>query len=112
MPELRDYQATAFERVKDSVKRGVRRVMLQMPTGAGKTRLAAEIVNGARGKQKRVLFVVPNISLIDQTIEAFAEEGIRDVGVIQADHHMTDWSQPIQIASIQTLMNRIIPNAD
>lgn len=112
MPELREYQARAFARVKDAVRRGVRRVMLQMPTAAGKTRLATEIVNGAREKQKRVLFTVPTISLIDQTIEAFASEGIRDVGVIQANHHLTDWKKPIQICSVQTLQKRQLPNAD
>jgi DNA repair protein RadD len=112
MAWLRDYQATAFEKVRDAARRGVRRMMLQMPTGAGKTRLAAEIVNGARSKQKRVLFTVPAISLIDQTVEMFHDEGIKDVGVIQAKHHMTDWAQPIQIASVQTLRLRTIPTAD
>jgi superfamily II DNA or RNA helicase len=51
-------------------------------------------------------FVVSHINLIDQTVEEFNEEGIKDVGVIQADHHMTDWSKPIQICSIQTLRSK------
>jgi DNA repair protein RadD len=45
--------------------------MVQLPTGAGKTRLAAEIIRGALAKGKRVAFVVPALSLIDQTV-AFA----------------------------------------
>jgi superfamily II DNA or RNA helicase len=32
--------------------------------------------------------------------------------VIQADHEMTNWSQPIQIASVQTLMRRPMPAVD
>lgn len=112
MAELRDYQTTALEQVKEAARRGVRRMMLQMPTGAGKTRLAAEIVNGAQSKKKRVIFTVPAISLVDQTMEMFYAEGIRDVGVIQANHERTDWRQPIQIASVQTLMKRTIPQAD
>ncbi len=110
--ELRSYQAVAIARLRDAARRGVKRMMLQMPTAAGKTRIAAEIVNGAREKQKRVLFTVPAISLVDQTMEMFAAEGIKDVGVIQADHILTNWKQPIQIASVQTLMKRIIPQAD
>jgi DNA repair protein RadD len=112
MPELRDYQSVTLEKIRNAARRGIKRMMLQMPTGAGKTRLAAEIVNGARKKNKRVLFTVPLISLIDQTVEMFCQEGIEDVGVIQADHRMTDRRQPVQVASIQTLMNRIIPTVD
>lgn len=80
---------------------------------SGKTRLAAEIVNGARGKKKRVIFEVPAISLVDQTVGMFHSEGISDVGVIQASHHMTDWSKPIQICSVQTLTRKgEVPEAD
>lgn len=112
MAELRDYQSVALARVKDAARRGIKRMMLQMPTGAGKTRLAAEIVNGALSKQKRILFTVPAISLIDQTMEMFYAEGIKDVGVIQADHIMTDAKKPVQIASVQTLSKRVIPMVD
>lgn len=113
MNELRSYQLSSLGKVRDAVREGIRRIVLGMPTGAGKTRLAAEIVNGASGKQKRVLFTVPAISLVDQTVEAFYAEGIKDVGVIQANHWMTDWSRPIQIASVQTLSKRDhIPEAD
>lgn len=91
---------------------GVRRVMLALPTGAGKTRVAAEIVKGARAKGNRVLFVVPAVSLVDQTVTAFWQQGITEVGVIQADHPMTNWSKPVQVASVQTLQRRTIPDAD
>lgn len=112
MAVLRDYQSETLAQIREAIGQGLRRVMVQMPTGSGKTRLAAEIVNGAHGKKKRVVFTVPAISLIDQTVEAFYAEGISDVGVIQSNHHMTDWSRPIQIASLQTLMERGIPEAD
>ncbi|KQO76445.1 hypothetical protein ASF20_13955 [Methylobacterium sp. Leaf88] len=86
--------------------------MIQAPTGAGKTVVAAAIVQGALSKGKRVLFVVPALSLIDQTVRSFWAEGIRDVGVIQGNHPMTDPTRPIQIASIQTLQRRAIPRFD
>ena len=47
---------------------------------------------------KPVIFTVPAIELVDQTLEKFHREGIRDVGVMQAQHWRTDTSQPIQIA--------------
>ena len=109
---LRDYQIQALNELRSCMKAGKKRIVMQLPTGAGKTVMAAQIVNMARAKQKRVIFCVPAISLVDQTVERFAEHGIRDVGVMQAFHELTDWSQPVQVVSIQTLMRRKIPPAD
>ena len=65
-----------------------------------------------QSQNKPVIFTVPAIELVDQTLEKFHREGIRDVGVMQAQHRRTDSSKPIQIASVQTLMRRDIPAAD
>lgn len=108
---LRDYQQQALDRLRQSIAAGCRRPLLQAPTGAGKTALAAAVVRGALEKSKRVCFTVPALSLIDQTVEAFWIDGIRDVGVIQAQHIATDWSRPVQVASVQTLMRRPYPEA-
>ena len=59
-----------------------------------------------------MIFTVPALSLVDQTVRAFWEDGIRDVGVMQGTHAMTDWSRPVQVASVQTLQRRPIPEAD
>ncbi len=109
---LRDYQQEAIDRLRDSLRSGYRRPMLQSPTGSGKTLVAATLVNMALAKGKRVAFVVPSLSLISQTIEAFAAEGIYDVGIQQANHMMTDHSRPVQICSIQTIARRGYPSAD
>ena len=86
--------------------------MVQAPTGAGKTVLAASMVTGALAKGNRVLFVVPLLSLIEQTVAAFKAQGIDAVGVMQGYHWMTDGSQPVQVASIQTLQRRMLPLSD
>lgn len=104
--ELRDYQQAALDDLRATIRQGVKRVVLQAPTGAGKTVVAAAMCEGARQKGNRLAFVVSSISLIDQTVENFYSEGIRDIGVIQADHRMSDWSKPVQICSIQTLKSR------
>lgn len=112
MKPLRPHQERAIAMLRQSLAAGYKRPMLQAPTGFGKTLLAAAIVDGARRKGNRVLFVVPALSLVDQTVQAFYDEGLIDVGVIQGMHHMSDWSQPIQIASVQTLMRRRMPEAN
>ena len=110
--QLRNDQAEALEKLRQSVAAGNKRIVMQAPTGFGKTVLAASIVSNARSKGKRVLYTVPAIALVDQTVEMFVSQGITDIGVIQASHHLTDWSKPVQVASIQTLQKRGLPAAD
>ncbi len=112
MKALRPHQTLALSMLRSSLAGGRRRPMLQAPTGFGKTLLSAAITDGARRKGKRVLFVVPALSLINQTVEAFAAEGILEVGVIQGNHELTDWSMPVQVASVQTLERRRMPECD
>jgi superfamily II DNA or RNA helicase len=109
--ELRPHQQRAIDMLRQSLARGNRRVVVQAPTGFGKTLTAAKIVDGALAKGNRVIFTAPAISLIDQTVRAFEDEGITDVGVMQASHPRTDPMRPVQIASVQTLARREIPNA-
>ena len=110
--ELRPHQTNAIEMLRQSLGSGKRRPVLQAPTGFGKTLLAAAVVEGALAKNKRVIFTVPALSLVEQTVKAFWDDGIRDVGVIQGSNPMTDWSRPVQVASVQTLQRRPIPEAD
>lgn len=109
---LREHQLRAVGMLRQSLRAGNRRVVVQMPTGAGKTRTAAEIVNGALRKGNRVAFTVPAISLIDQTVAMFEGEGIDAIGVMQGNHVRTDRSQPVQVVSVQTLGRRKRPDAD
>jgi DNA repair protein RadD len=109
---LRLYQETALDLLRNSLRAGHKRPILQLPTGAGKTRIAAEIVLGSLSKERRAIFVVPRISLIEQTVAAFEREGVWNIGVIQGQHFRTNLDAPVQIASAQTLARREIPPAD
>lgn len=103
--DLRPYQAEAVQSLRNGIREGRRRQILVAPTGAGKTEMAMKIVQEAQRKGSRAWFVVDRVALIDQTSERFASYGI-DHGVIQADHYLTDYSKPVQIASAQTLARR------
>lgn len=111
---LHPHQVTALDQLKGSIQTGHNRPMLMLPTGAGKTVLAAHIVAGALRKGKRVCFVVPALSLVDQTFERFVENGIdpADMGIIQANHPCRRPSAPVQIATAQTLTRRDRPVVD
>ena len=109
---LHPHQQSALDMLRASLVAGNKRPLIQAPTGFGKTLLGAAIVEVALSKGKRLIFTVPSISLVDQTVERFGDQGITCVGVMQGQHPLTDASQPVQIASIQTLMRRRIPAAD
>jgi DNA repair protein RadD len=109
---LYPHQERALEASRASLKAGKRRPMVQAPCGFGKTLMACHIIQRALDKGKRVAFVVPKLSLIDQTIAAFAAEGIKAVGVMQGQHPLTDGEQPVQVISAQTLGRRSRPNVD
>jgi len=66
MKELRDYQAEIVKKVIESNKNQV----ICLPTGAGKTVVAAEII---RQLPNAVLFVVPRLELLNQAKEEFEE---------------------------------------
>ena len=70
------------------------------------------MARGALDRGNRVVFTVPALSLIDQTVARFRAEGINDIGVIQADHPLTNPMLPIQVASVQTLAKREMPATD
>jgi DNA repair protein RadD len=106
------HQDEAVLMLRQSLSSGRRRPIIQAPTGAGKTVIAASLVEGALRKGKQVLFIVPRLSLVDQTVERFNEEGIKAIGVVQGYHPDTDATQPVQVCSIQTLRRRKLPEAD
>lgn len=109
MRELRPYQTEAIAAIRARLSRGCKRPVLQLPTGGGKTAVSGAIIRMARAKGTRVMFVVPAISLIDQTVESFRADGLTDIGVIQASHWLTNPAAAIQVCSIQTLERRELP---
>jgi superfamily II DNA or RNA helicase len=109
---LRDYQYKNVVEILDRIWRGERRIVDKLPTRAGKTRIAIELIKRLRIEGKRAIFVTPRISLIEQTCRAFEREGLDHFGVIQGKHWRTDSSAPVQIASVQILARREIPDSD
>ena len=110
--ELRPHQVKALAMIREALGQGRKQsVVLQAPVGFGKTLCAAKIIEGAQAKGNRVIFTAPMISLIDQTVRAFEAEGIRDIGVMQANHPRTNLDASVQVASVQTLARREIPQA-
>lgn len=105
---LRDYQQTAFNKAREAVRNGARRILICAPTGGGKTVLASALMEMVREKGNRASFVVDRLSLIQQTSDTFDRYGL-DHGVIQGGHIRWRPSLPIQLCSVQTLGRRRWP---
>lgn len=119
----RDYQLNAIDGTSAKWRSGARRVVLVSPTGSGKTTIAGEITSRAVSNGRRVLFLAHRRRLIQQIAERAAAFGVR-YGVVMADLPDAPWAKydtaaPLQIASRDTLLSRVvrngwsgIPNAD
>ena len=103
---LRPYQADAIESLRDAIRSGSRRPLLQLATGSGKTRIAAEIISGAVRNRKKCLFLAPRRELIHQARAAFAREGVMS-GVIMAGERPAPLMD-VQVASFDTLHARAV----
>lgn len=108
---LRDYQAESVEALRANIREGVRNQVLCAPTGAGKTVIAAYLLDECMNKRKRAVFVADRIALIDQTSATLDKYGIAH-GVIQGQHWRYRPYEHIQVASAQTLAKRGWPDAD
>jgi DNA repair protein RadD len=107
--DLRSHQVQLIGEIDRALASGARRIMVQAPTGFGKTMVASTMAGRRSG---RLIFTVPALSLIDQTAEKFFAEGVRDFGVIQANHRLTNYARRVQIASVQSLWRREMPVAE
>ena len=110
---LRDYQIDICSRVREAFEKH-RSVMMQMPTGTGKTVVLAEMVRQYLGSFAvrhctsyggRVLIVAHRIELIEQTGEHLERYDI-DYGVIAGGKKVKEM-MPVMIASIQTLSAKL-----
>jgi len=112
MIEFRPYQERAIHAARTAIASGVRRVLIQAATGAGKTVIGAGIVQLAIAKGRRVLFLAHRRELIDQTVDKLVAAGVLNFGVIMSGKPLHNWNAPVQVASIQTLIKRELPPAD
>ena len=107
---LRDYQQEMLGRVNDAWRQ-CRSVMVQMPTGTGKTHLMAEVIRRERlrvnsNNDISVLIVAHRRELIAQISETLDGFGVEH-GLIVSGQPV-DVTKHVQVASIQTLTRRSI----
>jgi superfamily II DNA or RNA helicase len=105
---LRPYQATAEQQARIALAGGCRRIVLYLPTGAGKTLTATSIITKAVAKGRKVAFVANRKQLVAQTSAVLARYGIAH-GILQADN-TARLHERVLVASIDTVAVRGLPD--
>lgn len=103
---LRQYQLDIIHKVRQSILAGSRRILVVLPTGGGKTVVAAEIVKLAAEKFRRSMFLAHRRELIYQCADKLVKFGV-DHGILMAGEYPYG-AADCQVASIDTLRARCI----
>ena len=105
MITLRDYQTNIVGEARGHFRDGLRSVLVQLPTGGGKTVLGSFMVSGSSGRGLVCWWLCHRRELVSQASRTFASMGI-DHGII-AGGRSTDAGNRVQIGSIQTVARRL-----
>jgi len=100
--ELRPYQSDSIESLREGFKQGHKRQVLAASTGAGKSLMSLSILDSARKKGSKVMFVCDRRVLVDQFSRHLDKHGI-DHGCYMAGHWRHRPYESVQVASIQTI---------
>ncbi len=104
MVALRDYQKRCVTLAYQSLRKN-NRTILQLPTGAGKTHIAAAIIQQGVEKGRNILFVVDRLTLLAQTQQAFYDLGVY-ASCLQGDNSTWRHGDKVVVCSAQTLERR------
>ena len=102
---LRPYQKKFIADVRAEFSKGCKRICGVAPCGAGKTVMTGWMIKEAVNRGNRSIFFVHRKELIEQTAQTFSTLQI-PFGIIAAGHK-PNYNLPVQIASVQTLVNRL-----
>lgn len=99
--KLRPYQKDII----DTALKTKGNVLIQAPTGSGKTFIAEKIITHHRSKQLRCLFLAPKLNLLHQTTNAFKE--LNPQVIHSSNQKGFDKSRYAFVSTIQTMSRRI-----
>lgn len=106
MIELRDYQMNGIAAIRMFFAKSGKHVILQAPTGAGKTVMFSYIAENAAKKNKKVLIITDRIELLSQTGGTLEQFGIKPY-LIRAGSKWIKFESQVFVAMCQTLRNRL-----
>ena len=109
--ELRDYQTQVVDDIRQGMRDGHRRQIISLPTGGGKTVMAAHLLRETLEHGRRGMFVCDRLALVDQTSRVLRQYGLRHA-VVQGQRLWSPENDRILVCSAQTLERRKWPEAE
>ena len=118
---LYEYQIRAIKAAEEAIINGQRNVLLAMATGTGKTRTILGMIYRflKTGRFRRILFLVDRTALGEQASDVFQEVKLEDLMTLDdiynikgVDDKKIDRETRIQIATVQSMVKRILYNDD
>lgn len=104
--KLRDYQLETIEKIESTLAgEEAQRVLVVLPTGSGKTVIAAELIGRALDRNERVVFLAHRRELVHQCSDKLDRFGILH-GIIMAGEKPS-FLPDVQVGTIQTLSARL-----
>lgn len=104
--ELRPYQKEAVNAIEDEWGKGVKRTLLVLPTGTGKTICFAKVTEDRVRMGDRVLILAHRGELLDQARDKIAKSTGLGCSVEKAGESCLDSFYRITVGSVQTLMRQ------
>ena len=105
---LRDYQREQLCALAGALHAGHRAIVLQAPTGSGKTHSLAAVTAAAVDSGLRVLILATRTRLVRQIHERLEEFGVPHGVVAASLPELVDHARAVQVASADTLYRRAI----
>lgn len=102
--ELRYFQDDMLDQASALLRRGVKTILLQAPTGAGKTVLAGYMLKTASERNFSSWFICHRRELVKQSSTTFTRFGINH-GIVAAGFPGNRF-RPVQVCGLQTLARR------
>ncbi len=118
---LYEYQVRAIKAAEEAIINGQRNVLLAMATGTGKTRTILGMIYRflKTGRFRRILFLVDRTALGEQASDVFQEVKLEDLMTLDDIYNIKglndkdiDRETRIQIATVQSMVKRILYNAE
>ena len=104
--QLRPYQTDLLDRVTQSWRDGNRSIMLQLPTGGGKTICFSHLIQTFVANRKIVLVLAHREELIEQAADKITAMTGIEPGIIKSGIK-PHYERVIQVASVQSLIRRL-----
>ncbi len=106
---LHPFQSKIIEDLATGHRQGHLRQVCALPTGGGKTVVAAHLGHRAAAKGRTMLFIVDRIELCGQAAETFNAMGLA-VGILRGEDTSYTQQDEVVVASIQSIRSRSAPD--